>query len=72
MTERFKFWLRHVLGYEVKRRWEQRYVWRLIRLVPRELKYWIVVQAAVTGERGNPGNVTALTLMERIKPNDRA
>jgi hypothetical protein len=52
-------WWRWTFCYEVRRRWEQRWVWRIIALLPRELKKWVVVQAAVKAEwDGHPTSVT--------------
>jgi hypothetical protein len=45
--------------------WMNRWRWRLLKLVPWQIKYWSVVELATKGEKGHPGYVTALTMMER-------
>jgi hypothetical protein len=47
--------------------WQNRWLWRVMRLVPGWVKYWAVVEAATRGEQGNPGYVTSLVMMERIE-----
>lgn len=64
MRTKARFWLRHVAGYEIQRRWEQRWVWRLIALIPKGVKKWVVVQAAVRAEWD--GHPTAVTYVEMI------
>lgn len=54
-----KFWIRYVVWYEITRQWERRWVWWAIALIPRQLKKWIVVQAAVRADwDGHPPSVT--------------
>jgi hypothetical protein len=73
MREDLRFgWLCFV--HDAERWYQQRFVWKLLRLVPRSLKYWTVVQAAVkAAEGGNPGVVTSLQMMGTLeKKNDLA
>lgn len=63
--ERVSFWFRFVVLYEVRRFWEQRGVWILIRLIPRNVKKWIVVQSAVKARwNGHPTDVTYKEMVE--------
>jgi hypothetical protein len=59
-TSRVRSWFQFVVLYEIRRRWEQRWVWWIIRLIPREIKKWIVVQSAVKAQPNGayPGEVT--------------
>lgn len=53
--------------------WANHGVWWFVRLVPRDLKKWIVVQAAVkaAGDHLNPGEVTSLQMMESLDKEKR-
>lgn len=53
------------IRYELRRRWEQRWVWIVMRCIPREVKKWVVVQAAVKAKWD--GHPTAVTYAEMYK-----
>lgn len=53
MIARPRAWNRFVLLYEINRFWEQCGVWWVIRLIPRGVKKWVIVQAAVKAGSGN-------------------
>lgn len=48
--------------------WNNRWRWRLLKLIPRRVKYWIVIETATKGEKGHPGEVTAMTMLDRLDP----
>ena len=47
--------------------------WRFIpwvgrKLVPKKVKYWVIVSVAVRATDNHPGEVTALAMMEYLHP----
>jgi hypothetical protein len=51
------------------RQWETRIVWGVLRLIPAEVKYWVVVQAAVnTQGDGGPDAISATDMLKVMKP----
>lgn len=48
--------------------WNNRWRWRLLRLIPNRVKYWVIVETAVKDEQGHPGHVTAMTMLDRLDP----
>src|SRR3954468_11024986 len=47
--------------------WQNRWLWKAMAIVPGWVKYWAVVLAATDGEQGNPGEVKAITMLDRIE-----
>jgi hypothetical protein len=41
--------------------------WKLVKAIPRRVMYWSVVHAACKDEQGNPGYVTAMTMLKRLE-----
>jgi hypothetical protein len=47
------------LAYWFRIKWENRLVWWIIKLIPGEIKFWIMVRAAVrSAPEGAPGDMT--------------
>lgn len=66
---------RKAAGYTVRedldKWWRRTAVWWVLRLIPRGVKQYVVIQAATrqadgTVEPGNPGEVTAGTMLRRL------
>lgn len=61
---------RKAAGYklreDVDRFWRRTLVWYVLKLIPRGVKQYVVVEAAVKNEQGNPGEVTASTMLKRL------
>lgn len=58
----------HFTVYErLDRFWRMNAVWWVLRVVPRSVKYYVVVQAAVKNEQGNPGEVTATEMLKKYE-----
>lgn len=61
---------RKAAGYTVKedlkRFWHLTLKWYVLLLIPRSVKEAVILQAAVKGEQGNPGEVTAITMLRRV------
>ena len=45
-------------------------VWWVIALIPRRVKYYVVIQAAVKDNPGNPGERTAVEMLKILEPAD--
>lgn len=60
-----RYW-KYIFKDFLARAWQNHIVWWVLRLVPREVKYWVVVQAATKGEQGNPSEVDAVTMLKRL------
>ena len=55
-----------MLRYDAHRFYERYVIWKILRCIPRHIKYWVIIQAATKHERGNPSTVTALTMLDRM------
>jgi hypothetical protein len=51
--------MRYSIREVIDRAWRLHIVWWIIRLIPRQVKYYVVVQGAVKDNDGNPGARTA-------------
>lgn len=60
----------YTLQEDVKRIWHKHLVWKVLRLIPREVKYWVVVQAAVKGSHTGSPDVTYSDMIRTLEKNE--
>jgi hypothetical protein len=56
--------MRYSVREVIDRAWRMHVVWWVLRLIPRQVKYYVVIQAAVKDNDGNPGYRTAMEMLE--------
>jgi hypothetical protein len=54
---------------DIRHLWETRLVWKVLRLVPREIKYWTIVQAA--SRSVSDGSIYTITYDGMLKSLDK-
>lgn len=70
LRERARFELA-VRRHDLELWWQNRIVWKVLRLIPRNLIYWGAVGAAVRAAGGgNPGEVTIIQIMDELYPRE--
>lgn len=71
MMEEWKFF--RILGAKewIRNRWETRWVHKVIKLVPGELQFWIMINAAVRGRNGGPADSFGYKEMHDVMVKDR-
>ncbi len=61
--------MRYSLREVIDRAWRLHFVWWLLAVIPRGVKYYVIVQAAVEDNPGNPGRRTAEQMLKRLERN---
>lgn len=66
LIDRHAPWGMHYSARELAdRAWRQHIVWWVLKVIPRPVKYYVIVQAAVEQNPGNPGERTAAEMLKR-------
>lgn len=60
--------MRYSVREVIDRAWRLHVAWWVLRLIPRRVKYYVVIQAAVKDNPGNPGHRTAVEMLETLEP----
>lgn len=62
---------RKAAGYTMRedldRIWRRTIVWYVLKCIPRGVKEYVIIEAAVRNEQGNPCEVTAVTMLKRLR-----
>ena len=56
-----------LLRCDITHYYQRRVIWKILRIVPRHIKYWAIIETATRDEMGNPGEVKAIELLRRLE-----
>ena len=57
-----------LLRHDATRLYQRWAIWKILRAVPRHIKYWAIIETATRGEMGNPAQVSTIELLNRLYP----